>query len=145
MNLAWLRKLAANVLRVMDLLTEVIGRTVSFLAIFMMLLTCAVVVLRYAFDTGAVMLQESVIYMHGTIFMLGAAYALRHDAHVRVDFIYASYTPRGRAIVNLAGHLLLLVPLCLFIIDISWDYVARSWRIMEGSREVGGYCLMSTC
>ncbi len=135
---AGLPRLGLKFLHIMDVLTEVIGRSISILAIFMMLLTCTVVVLRYVFETGSVMLQESVIYMHGTIFMLGAAYALRHDAHVRVDFLYARYSPRGRAIVNLVGHLFLLVPLCIFIIHISWDYVARSWRIMEGSREVGG-------
>ncbi len=137
-NVSQLRRLLERVLQVLDWLTGLLGRSLGLLALLMMLLTCMVVLLRYAFGIGAILLQELVIYLHGTLFMLGAAYCLREDAHVRVDFLYSRYKPRTRALVNLVGHLCLLLPLCVFMLHISADYVARSWRIMEGSREVGG-------
>jgi len=76
--------------------------------------------------------------MHALVFMLGAAYTLRHDGHVRVDIFYQQRTPRARAWINLAGTLLLLMPVCGFIIISSLDYVAAAWSIREGSREAGG-------
>jgi len=83
-------------------------------------------------------MQESVLYLHATVFMLGAAYTLKHDQHVRVDLFYRRIGPRGRAWVDLAGTLLLLVPVCLFILDSSWDYVREAWAIREASPEAGG-------
>lgn len=100
--------------------------------------TLAVVVLRYAFDVGSIRLQESVLYMHGIAFMLGIPYALKEDVHVRVDLVYGRLGPRPRALVNLLGHLLFLVPVAVAIIVYSASYVSRSWRILEGSPEVGG-------
>jgi len=96
------------------------------------------VILRYAFDQGAIMLQESVIYLHGVVFMLGIPYALKESAHVRVDVLYSRWTRPRQTLVDLGGHLLLLIPVCVFILVYSWDYVAASWRIREGSPEVGG-------
>ncbi len=124
--------------RLCDSLNEVIGRTVSWLTLLMVLVTFAVVVLRYLFDLGWIALQESVTYMHGAVFMLGAAYTLRHDGHVRVDIFYRRLGPRGRAWVDLGGSLLLLFPFCLFIGWTSWDYVANSWALREGSAQTGG-------
>jgi len=83
-------------------------------------------------------LQESVTYLHVGVFMLGAAYTLKHDAHVRVDIAYQKVTPRTRAWIDLLGTLLLLFPVCLFILVSSLEYVATSWSIQEGSREAGG-------
>ncbi len=114
------------------------GRAVAWLTFAMIVVTCVVVVLRYGFDTSAIMLQESVIYMHGMVFMLGLAYTARHDGHVRVDVLYGRMTPRARGIVNLAGHLVLTIPLCVTIFVTSLDYVASSWSVLEGSPEVGG-------
>lgn len=104
----------------------------------MVVITVVVVVLRYAFDGGSIRLQESVLYLHALVFLLGIPYALKHDAHVRVDIVYARLEPRRRAMVDLAGHVLFLVPVCLAILYYSQPYVARSWRILEGSPEVGG-------
>ena len=72
------------------------------------------------------------------VFMLGAAYTLRHEGHVRVDIFYQRFGPRGQALVNLLGTLLLLWPMCLFIAYISWEYVAVSWERLETSNEPGG-------
>ncbi len=104
----------------------------------MVLVTFLIVMLRYVFDTGWIAMQESVVYMHGLVFMLGAAYALGRDAHVRVDIFYRRWGPRGRALTDLLGTLLLLLPSCVFILWVGWDYVAGSWAVREGSREAGG-------
>ncbi len=113
-------------------------RIVHFLTLLMVLITFAVVVLRYGFDLGWIAMQESVTYLHAANFMLGAAFTLRHDAHVRVDIFYQKFGPRGRAWVDLLGTLFLLLPVCAFILYASWDYVRESWHLMEGSQEAGG-------
>jgi TRAP-type mannitol/chloroaromatic compound transport system permease small subunit len=97
-----------------------------------------VVVLRYGFDAGSIALQESVTYMHAMLFMLGAAYTLQLNGHVRVDIFYQRFGPRGRAWVDLLGTLFLLIPVCLYILTSSWGYVTESWAVNEGSREAGG-------
>lgn len=121
-----------------DALNEGIGRSVAWLVLGMMVVTGIVVVLRYGFSIGSIALQESVMYLHGIVFMLGIPYALKHDAHVRVDVIYSRLSPRGQDIVNLLGHLIFLLPLAGFILWVSWDYTGRAWSIREGSAEVGG-------
>jgi TRAP-type mannitol/chloroaromatic compound transport system permease small subunit len=108
----------------------------------MTLITFVVVVLRYGFDTGWIALQESVMYLHAFLFMLGAAYTLGDDAHVRVDIFYRRFSAKKKALVNLFGALLLLLPTCIFIIVMSWDYVATSWRLLESSKEAGGLPLV---
>ena len=104
----------------------------------MVAVTLLIVVLRYALDQGSIVLQESVLYMHGTVFMLGIPYALKNDAHVRVDLVYSRLGPRGRACIDLLGHVLFLMPVCGALFIYSRPYVASSWRILEGSSEVGG-------
>ena len=114
------------------------GRAVSWLTLFMVIVTFVVVVLRYLFDTGWIALQESISYMHAAVFLIGAAYTLQQDAHVRVDIFYSNMSPRGQALVNLFGTLLLLLPFCLFLIYSSWDFVSVSWSVREASQESGG-------
>jgi TRAP-type mannitol/chloroaromatic compound transport system permease small subunit len=114
------------------------GRAVSWLSALMVIVTFLVVVLRYAFDLGWIAMQESVTYMHATLFMLAAAYTLQRGGHVRVDILYQQLSRRGRAWVDLLGTLLLLVPVCVYLAWSGWDYVAESWAVREGSREAGG-------
>jgi len=114
------------------------GRAVSWLALAMVVVTFVVVVMRYLFDAGSIALQESVGYMHAVLFLVGAAWTLQQDAHVRVDIFYSRWQPRRRAWVDLLGSVLLLLPLMLFIAAVSWQYVADSWQVLEGSREAGG-------
>jgi TRAP-type mannitol/chloroaromatic compound transport system permease small subunit len=122
----------------LDAIAEHTGRLISWLTLAMVVATVAVVVLRYAFGQGLIWLQESVNWMHSIVFLLGAAYTLKADEHVRVDVFYRDMSERGRAVVDLAGIVLFLLPLCAFLIAESWDYVATSWRIAERSREAGG-------
>ena len=104
----------------------------------MVVVTVVIVVLRYVFDAGAVWLQESVVWMHAVVFMIGAAYTLQQDEHVRVDIFYRAMSERRRAWVDLLGTLLFLLPLCGFLGYKAWDFVAVSWQLAESSREPGG-------
>ncbi|MCW8922653.1 MAG: TRAP transporter small permease subunit [Gammaproteobacteria bacterium] len=114
------------------------GRAVSWLTLFMVVITFIVVVLRYLFDTGWIAVQESISYMHAAVFLVGAAYTLQHDAHVRVDIFYSRFGEQARAWVNLCGALFMLMPFMFFIGWMSWEYVLDSWDVLEGSREAGG-------
>lgn len=127
-----------RLLSLLDGVAEWTGRTVAWLTLAMVLATVAVVILRYAAGVGLIWLQESVNWMHAAVFMLGAAYTLKADEHVRVDVLYRQMGPRARAAVNLAGTLLFVLPLCVYLVVESWDYVGMSWRIAERSREAGG-------
>jgi len=122
----------------LEQLIDWIGRSVSWLVLVMVLVTFLVVVLRYAFDMGWVALQESISYFHSLIFLLGAAYTLKHNAHVRVDIFYDRLSDTAKAWVDLIGHVLILMPVMIFILWVSWPYVADAWRVSEGSREAGG-------
>lgn len=122
----------------LEQLIDLSGRAVSWLVLGMVVMTFLVVVLRYLFDIGWIALQESISYMHSVVFLLGVAYTLKHDEHVRVDIIYSRLGTRGQAWVNLTGHLLLLLPVMAFIVWVSWPYVQDAWSVKEASREAGG-------
>lgn len=127
-----------NIVRFIDRMNDVIGRSISWLTVLMVIVTFLVVVLRYVFSSGWIAMQESIIYMHSIVFMLGVAYTLKQNGHVRVDIFYERMGPRSRAWVDLLGVAFLLIPFCLFIIVISWNYVSLSWSLLEGSRDAGG-------
>ena len=121
---------------------SLVGRGVSWLTLVMVLLTFFIVVMRYGFNQGWIWLQESVSYLHATVFMVAAAWAFQTDDHVRVDIIYRGRSLRYQAWVNLGGTLLFLVPFSVFLLLVAWDYVASSWSTMEASREAGGLPLV---
>ena len=122
----------------LDLVSYGLAWLVRWLALGMVLTTLTIVVMRYVFEIGAIPLQELVIYMHGILFLLGIPYGLRQGTHVRVDLFYSRLEPRTQQIINLAGHLLFLLPVALFILIYSTPYALAAWRILEGSPEVGG-------
>ena len=111
---------------------------VSWFTLFMVLLTFLIVVLRYGFNLGWIAMQESVMYLHGMVFLLGAAHTLRANEHVRVDIFYRRFSANKQAKVDILGSLLLLMPVNIFIFMVSFDYVIRAWRVMETSQEAGG-------
>jgi TRAP-type mannitol/chloroaromatic compound transport system permease small subunit len=125
-------------IELLDRWTDRIGHAIAWLTYAMMAATVVVVVLRYGFDIGAMMLQESVVYMHGIVFMLGIGYTLKVDGHVRVDLVYSRLSPVARRRIDLVGHVVFLLPVAAFILIGSLDYVAASWRVLEKSPEVGG-------
>lgn len=104
----------------------------------MTLLVFTIALLRYGFNLGWIALQELVIYFHATLFMLGTAWTLRLDSHVRVDIFYHRWGTKGKTLVDLFGILFLLLPTAGFILWSSLPYVEASWAIREGSREAGG-------
>lgn len=124
--------------RIIDSFTEKSGRVLAWLVLAMAALTAVIVIFRYGFNLGSIMAQEAVIYMHGCLFMLAAAYTLKQDEHVRVDIFYRNFSARGTAWVNSLGAIVFLMPLCAFIFITSWDYVTESWAIREASPEAGG-------
>ncbi len=126
------------VIRVIDAINEFVGRTVSWLTLAMVLVTFLVAVLRYGFNWGLVWIQESYVWMHGIVFMLGAGYTLLHEGHVRIDILYRSASPRYKAWVDLLGSIFLLLPVVVTVFIVSWPYVMESWAKLEESREAGG-------
>ena len=117
--------------------TETIGALLSWLVLAMTLLVVVVVVGR-KFGFGSIALQEAVTYLHALVFMLGLSFALKRKAHVRVDIFYRKYSPAKKALVDLIGGILLLLPFCILIFISSWDYVLASWAILEASSENEG-------
>ena len=121
-----------------DGINDRIGRAIAWLVLAMVLLLCAQVIARNAFDWASQGVAESAVRMHALVFMLGLGYTLLRDEHVRVDLLSRHWSQRRRAQVELIGTLLLLTPFCLVLLCGSLDYVAASWRVLESSRESGG-------
>ena len=121
-----------------DRLNNWVGRTTAWLALIMVIVQFSVVVMRYVFGVGSIMMQESVIYMHALLFLIGAGYTLLQGGHVRVDVFYRDATPRKKAMTDLIGVFVFLVPVCFIIWWFSWPYVLNSWAVFEGSRETSG-------
>ncbi|MEM7283690.1 MAG: TRAP transporter small permease subunit [Pseudomonadota bacterium] len=125
-----------------------LGRWAAWLSLAMVLLMFTIVVLRYAFQLGSIAMQELVMYLNALIFTLGAAYTLKEQGHVRVDVFYNQFSKATRSWVDILGSLIFLLVTCGFVIWASWDYVAVSWRIREGSAESSGLqyvYLLKTC
>ncbi len=125
-----------------DRLNVAIGRAAAWCVLFMVAAQLLVVVLRYVFGIGSVWLQESVLYAHGALILLAAAWTLWAGGHVRVDIFYAGMSERAKARVDLFGAAILLTPFMIALVWFAMPYVARSWAIFEGSREVGGIPLV---
>ncbi|MFY9142515.1 TRAP transporter small permease subunit [Sulfuricurvum sp.] len=94
--------------------------------------------MRYLFQSGSITLQELEWHLFDVIILLSIAYTFSHDAHVRVDIFYERFTPKTKAIVNLLGSLLFVLPFSLLIIYLGIDFVALSFSQMEASADPGG-------
>lgn len=125
-----------------DRLNAALGRAAAWCVLFMVAAQFLVVLLRYVFGIGSVWLQESVLYAHAGLILLAAAWTLWAGGHVRVDIFYAGMSARGRARIDLAGAVILLLPFTIALLYFAMPYVSRSWAIFEGSREVGGIPLV---
>jgi TRAP-type mannitol/chloroaromatic compound transport system permease small subunit len=119
-------------------LTNLLGRAVSWLTIAMIIAVVVTVISRYFFEIGSIALQESVTYLHATIFLMGIAYTLQEDSHVRVDIFYRNFSIKRKALVNLFGGVFFLIPVNILVLYYSWDYVWASWAIRETSAENNG-------
>jgi TRAP-type mannitol/chloroaromatic compound transport system permease small subunit len=114
------------------------GQMISWLTLILVALVIIVVLSRYLLGIGSIAVQESVTYVHAVIFMLGLAFTLQRGGHVRVDIFYRDFSARRKAIVDLIGTVIFLLPFCGLILFGSWDYVMASWSIKESSSETGG-------
>ncbi|SER80166.1 TRAP-type mannitol/chloroaromatic compound transport system, small permease component [Tranquillimonas rosea] len=122
----------------LDRVNRITGATVRWIALVMVILQFGVVLLRYVFGISDIALNESVLYLHATLFMLGAGYTLLVDGHVRVDIFYAKARRGTRAGIDVFGHLVLLIPAMLALLYWSWPSVRNAWAIREGPISVGG-------
>jgi TRAP-type mannitol/chloroaromatic compound transport system permease small subunit len=125
-----------------DRLNAAVGRAAAWAALYIVLAQFVVVVLRYMFGLGSIWLSETIIYGHAALFMLAAGWTLLAGGHVRIDVFYAEFSPRTKALVDLAGALLLLLPFMLVFAWFALPYVGRSWAILERSRETSGLPLV---
>lgn len=134
-------RLAAIAARI-DRLTAAVGRAVAWCLLAMVLVQVAVVLMRYVLGLGSIWLSETILYAHAALFMGAAAWTLQQGGHVRVDILYASASPRTRALIDLAGALFLLLPFVGVLAWFALPYVARSWAVLERSREASGLPLV---
>jgi TRAP-type mannitol/chloroaromatic compound transport system permease small subunit len=134
---------AIRVAHAIDRLTGGIGRAASWLTLAMVLIGAFNAIARYLGRYLGVHLSSNAYlelqwYLFSLTFLLGAAFVLREDAHVRVDVLYSRVTERTRSIINILGTLLLLVPFSIFVIWVSSPVIRSSWRIREMSPDPGG-------
>lgn len=122
----------------LDQLIGLLGKAVSWLALVLVLVMFSIVLLRYGFDLGWIAMQESTIYFHAMIFLTGIAFALQQEEHVRVDIFYQKFSQRTQAWVDLFGTVFLLLPVSIFIVWVSAEYINVSFEMKESSQEAGG-------
>lgn len=115
-----------------------VGRGVAWCALALVAVQFVAVVQRYVFGIGWIWVEESIVYIHATLFMAGAAYTLLHEGHVRVDIFYREASCRQRAWVDLLGTVFFLWPMTALIFIKAWPYVWASWSILERSPETSG-------
>jgi TRAP-type mannitol/chloroaromatic compound transport system permease small subunit len=137
-----MRNTIARIADGIDRITAASGRIATWCSLYVVAAEFAVVVLRYVLGFGSIRLQESVLYAHAGLFMLAAAWTLQIDGHVRVDIFYARATPQARAIVDLFGSVVFLLPFATVLFILSLPYVERSWHIFEGSPQPSGLPLV---
>lgn len=121
-----------------DALNRAIGQALCWFAVAMVLIQFGIVIGRYVFGVNSIWVQESVLYLHAALFMLAAGYTLQVDKHVRVDIFYAKASPATQRRIDIAGHLLLLLPAMAALAWWSWPSVRNAWKILEGPLSVGG-------
>jgi len=127
-----------NIIKIIDQINEMVGKTVSWLTLILVLVVCFEVLRRALFNTVSVWSFELQWHIFALIFLLGAGYALKYDRHVRVDLFYSKFSERDKAWVNFFGSILLLIPWLLVTIYFSFYYAMDAWYIGEGSPDPGG-------
>lgn len=127
-----------SVVDFIDALNERVGRAVAWLTTVLVVVISIDVFVRYLLRDSAAWVMELEWHLFALIFLLGAGYAFRHDRHVRVDLFYANFQPRERALVDLLGNLLFLLPWSALIIYASWFYAVEAFRDGESSPNPGG-------
>lgn len=129
--------------RIIDGLNEMIGRLIYWLVILMVIVGFWNVIGRYLGRTVGQNLTSNALietqwYIFDLVFLLGGAYALKHNEHVRVDLFYTRWSPKRKALANLIGTILFLIPFTIILVVVSWGAVFNSWAILETSPDPGG-------
>ncbi|MEE4244414.1 MAG: TRAP transporter small permease subunit [Kangiellaceae bacterium] len=119
-------------------ITAFSGKAISLLTVLMVIAMFVSALLSNLFKINFIWLQESVTWLHAAVFMIGAAYTLQANEHVRVDIFYQRFSTKTRAIIDLFGTLCFLIPVSVFLLVTSLKYVTLSWRLSEASAEAGG-------
>jgi len=135
-----LLRILEHVAALINKISEGIGRLSSWLVVLMVLLVCYDVAMRYLFQAGSIALQEAEWHLFALIFLLGGAYTLKHDEHVRVDIFYRArwMTVKHRAMIDIFGCLFMLLPFCVLMIYSSIPFVMQSYGWGETSPDPGG-------
>jgi TRAP-type mannitol/chloroaromatic compound transport system permease small subunit len=115
----------------LDHVALVSGRVVAWLIVPMVLSLCYEVVARYVFNAPTQWAYDMTFMLYGSFFMLGAAFTLQRKGHVRTDSLYAGWRPRRQALVDLAGHLLMLLPFAGVMVFVGWGYFVKAWVTNE--------------
>ena len=121
-----------------DRFSDLMGWVAGVLNLVMLLNVFYDAIARYFFNTGSIALQEMEWHLFSMVFLFGIAYALKEDGHVRVDVLYDRFSPRWKAIINIGGMFLLLLPLSLLVIEGSFWYVHEAFTSGEISGDPGG-------
>ena len=124
--------------RFFDRFSDLMGWIAGFLNLVMLVNVFYDAIMRYFFRSGWIALQELEWHIFAVVFLFGMAYTLKEDGHVRVDVLYDHFAPRWKAVVNIAGTLLFIVPLAILIINGSFWYVKEAYEVNEVSGDPGG-------
>ena len=124
--------------KIFDRFSDLMGWVAGILNLLMLVNVFYDAITRYLFKTGSIALQEMEWHLFAMVFLFGMAYCLKEDGHVRVDLLYDHFPPRWKAVVNIGGTLLLLLPLSVLIIEGSAWYVREAYTIGEISGDPGG-------
>ena len=125
-----------------NIINKYAGYLCAFLVVLMTVNVFVVVLLRYLFGISFIWMQETYVWMHAYIFMIGAGFTYLNDDHVRIDIIYKSAKPIYRALVDLIGNIVLLLPFLYIIWIFSFPFVYKSFQMKEISREAGGLSML---
>lgn len=131
-------KLLAFIMRAINALNKLVGNVFSWLSLAIVLVCFAVVVERYVFGSTRLWMQDLYVWLNGAMFTAVAGFAFFRNQHVRVDIFYRPASIRRKALADLLGVCLFLLPFMYILTIYSLPYVQRSWRFMEGSANIGG-------
>ena len=131
-----------NLSSTISYINKIAGFICAILVVLMSLNVFLVVVLRYLFGISFIWMQETYVWMHAYIFMLGAGFTYLNDDHVRIDIIYRSSSKLYKALVDSIGIIFLLLPFLYIIWNFSYPFVYKSWEMNEISREAGGLSML---
>jgi TRAP-type mannitol/chloroaromatic compound transport system permease small subunit len=121
-----------------DVLNERVGQSVKWLVLLVTLISAGNALMRYTLGVSSNAGLEIQWYLFGAVFLLAAGYTLKHNAHVRIDFIYGRLSKRGQAWLDVLGTLLFLLPFTVLIIWFSWGMFMLAWQSAEMSPDAGG-------